>query len=138
MCARPRLLPLTARVLFSSVHAHGCILPFPQTARDSPAFVMSRLVHAPLRPAEKQGVRFVRPAVFPTLPLPSLETRGGRGGHSIGTPRHSEGNHAKYFPLSVVRASHTHTHTQNTVLIHTLGDSVAHSNTRARAARASS
>lgn len=101
-----------------------------------------------------RGVRFVRPAVFPTLPLPSPETREGRrreqgggggdsegweGGHSIDTPRHSEGNHAKYFPLSVLRAPrlllHTHTHIWSEKVLkvnthtHRLGESVAHSHT---------
>lgn len=75
-------------------------------------------------------IGFVCPAVFPLSSSPlslSLRRRergatarkgrrrrwrGEWGGHSIGTPRHSEGNHPKYFPLCVARASrlllHTH------------------------------
>lgn len=71
-------------------------------------------------------VEFVCPASFPLPPPLYGDERGatareGRrrwwgGGHSIGTPRHSEGNHPKYFPLCVARAlgllllAHTHTH----------------------------
>lgn len=83
--------------------------------------------------ATKQGSNLCAPPLFPlSLPsrLPSREGEratarkgrretvgGGGGGHSIGTPRHSEGNHPKYFPLCAVRAlrlllhAHTHTHT---------------------------
>lgn len=94
----------------------------------SPAFVVSSSVHVLFSVATKQGVKFVHPAVFPTPPslLWSLKEsesreeeetvgRGEGGGHSIGTPRHSEGNHPKYFPLCVARALrlllHAHTHT---------------------------
>lgn len=77
---------------------------------------------------QTKGSDLCVPPFFP-LSLPSPETRGERqrrrgwrggergGRHSIGTPRHSKGNHPKYFPLSVARASrlllhiHTHIHT---------------------------
>lgn len=121
----------------------------------SPAFVLPSSVHVPFilggrRGGETMG-HICASRRFSHSPLSGDERgetakgeRGGGGGeseegrgHSIGTPRHSEGNHAKYFPLSVVRASrlllHTHTHIWFEKVLkvntHKLGESVAHSNT---------
>lgn len=68
-------------------------------------------------------VKFVCAANFPPLyeDERGATSRKGRrrrwgGGHSIGTPRHSEGNHPKYFPLCVASAPGLllllHTHVQ--------------------------